>query len=105
MKQKDVLFLLISSAILAVIWIIFNIIHTSLTSTITESVGQELNPIARTFDQKTLDTLKKRQKVTPVEAITIIPSVTPTPTPPAITPVTPISSGSATVATQGGTTR
>ncbi len=105
MKQKDLLFLLISSSILVVIWIIFNILHHSLTSTITDTVGQELNPIAKTFDQTTFDILKKRQKVTPVVAITIIPSITPSPTPLPITPVQPISSESAKQASGGASTQ
>jgi hypothetical protein len=98
MKQKDYLFILISSAIVVVIWITFNILHNVLTSTISESLGQQLVPIAGTFDTQTLDSLKKRAHVTPL--FIIIQSPTPTPTLPPVTPIQPIATASAPLVTQ-----
>ena len=84
MKQKDILFLLISSTFLAIVWIVFTIIHTSLTSTISSSINQQIQPIEGTFDSKTLQVLQKRTAVTPqtqIQATDITPTPTPSPTP------------------------
>lgn len=103
MKQKDIIFILFSSVFLVVCWIIFSILHQSLTSTISESVGQDIVPIAKTFDTQTITVLKKRLQVTPAYDVVQEPTPTPTPIPPKITPLAPLSSQSAQVATQGGT--
>lgn len=84
MKQKDILFLLLSSTFLAVVWIIFTIIHTSLTSTISSTVNQQIQPIDGTFDNKTIQTLQKRTPITPqiqIQATDVTPTPTPSPTP------------------------
>lgn len=98
MKQKDYLFILISSAILVVIWITFTILHSVLTSTISEQLGQQLVPIDGTFDTKTLDALKIRVQITPL--FVIAQSPTPTPTIPPVTPIQPIATASAPIVTQ-----
>lgn len=104
MKQRDLLFLLISSTILAIIWIVFTIAHNALTSTITPTLTQQLIPIQNTFDQKTLQSLQKRQGVTPQYIISVIVSVTPTPTPTLvpISPVNPLPTSGSSSAQQGG---
>lgn len=84
MKQKDILFLLISSTFLAIVWIVFTIIHTSLTSTITSTVHQQIQPIDGTFDTKTVQVLQKRIPITPqvtIQATDLTPTPTITPTP------------------------
>lgn len=98
MRQRDYLFLIISSAILVIIWITFNIIHTALTSTISVSVGQQLIPIAATFDTVELHDLSARNNVIPAYVISLPPSVSPTIPP--VTPIVPLSSTSAQVVTQ-----
>lgn len=98
MKQRDYLFILISSAVLVIVWITFSILHSLLTSTISESLGQQLIPIAGTFDTKTLDALKARTQITPL--FVIVQSPTPTPTIPPVTPIQPIASQSAPIVTQ-----
>jgi hypothetical protein len=99
MKRNDLLFLLGSAAFLVVVWIGFSLIHTNLTSTISDTLVQQIIPIKPTFDTKTIDALKKRTQVTPVYSITN-PDLTVTPTPqPNI--VLPVASTSATQ--QGGT--
>ena len=81
MKQKDILFLLLSSTFLAVVWIVFTIIHTSLTSTISGTLHQQIQPISGSFDNQTIQIIQKRLKVTPKFAIQVIESPTPTVTP------------------------
>ncbi|HEV2339771.1 MAG TPA: hypothetical protein VGT05_03330 [Patescibacteria group bacterium] len=114
MKQNDLLFLLISSAILVTVWVAFSIIHASLTSSISPIVGQELSPIAASFDAKMLTVLASRTKITPASVLLLSPSPKPTIVP--VTPIlpfvqvsiiTPVASSSAQSgtqsATQGGT--
>ncbi|HEX8965556.1 MAG TPA: hypothetical protein VF820_03945, partial [Patescibacteria group bacterium] len=81
MKQKDLLFILISSTLLAIVWIIFTILHNSLSSTITQSVSQQIVPIEGRFDAKTLQTIQKRTQITPVSSIQGTDNITLTPTP------------------------
>ncbi len=82
MKHKDILLLLIPSFVLIVAWIVFSIYHSSVTSTITETVTKEILPISPIFDQDAIDAVKQKGKVAPVyEAKTkIIIEETPTPT-------------------------
>ncbi len=81
MKQKDLLFLLISSAILAGVWIVFTIIHNSLTSTINETVSHQIVPINNSFDNKTVQSLQNRLRVTPQNTLVGTDSLTGVPTP------------------------
>lgn len=66
MKQKDILFLAISSFALIVLWIIFNVYHNVVTSTISQSLIVQIAPIKPDFDIKTIENLKQRKQVTPV---------------------------------------
>lgn len=104
MKRKDILLILVPTFIFVVFWIIFSINHTINTSTISNVESVQIAPIAASFDKKTLDTLKKREIVTPIYEITgastTNPDLSPTPTPTTGTPV--ISTSSATQATNGG---
>lgn len=77
MKRKDIMFLLITTAIFVFIWIVFSIYHNLLTSTIPEILSIQITPISPTFDTKTLDKLKKREKFQPLFESAIIPSLTP----------------------------
>ncbi len=85
MKQKDILFLLIPVALLVIAWIVFNIYHNSVTSTISGSLSTNILPISPNFDTKTISNLKEREKVVPVfefkKAETPTPTLSPTPTP------------------------
>jgi len=102
MKQKDLLFVLISSTFVVALWIIFGIVHNSLTSTITQNTASNLQPISGAFDLKTIKALKSRISVNPQSAIALTPTPLPTPTIPPITPVSPLQSLSIPVATLGG---
>jgi hypothetical protein len=65
-KQKDILFILVSSFIVIVAWIAFNIFHILATSTIDENIQLQLTPISGTFDQKTIQQLKSRESINPL---------------------------------------
>ncbi|HVA96869.1 MAG TPA: hypothetical protein VND99_04390 [Candidatus Acidoferrales bacterium] len=65
-KQKDILFILISSFIVIVAWIAFNIYHIYITSTISEAIQLQLAPITATFDPATIQQLKTRENIVPV---------------------------------------
>lgn len=77
MKQKDILFLLISAFVLVVAWIIFSIYHKSITSTISETLSVQIIPINPNFDAKTLEKIKERNSVAPLYQIQQIPTPTP----------------------------
>lgn len=81
MKQKELLFILISSSILVFIWIAFSIYHSTTTSTIPEATSIQIVPITPTFNTKTIDLLRQRQKSSPVFEL-----AKPTPTATATTP-------------------
>lgn len=89
MKQKkDLYFLLIATLILVVLWVVFSIYQNLISSTISAPVATDINPIAPTFNEKVLTTLKNRQQISPVfSAPQIVPtqtatnSATPTPSP------------------------
>lgn len=105
MKQKDIIFILASSVLVVVAWIVFNVLHQSFTSTISTSLGIAIAPIARTFDTATIATLKKRLQVTPAYDVEEAPTPTPTPVAPSLAPLSPISSQSAKTASTGGSTK
>lgn len=79
MKRKDILFLLITTAIFVFVWIVFSVYHNLLTSTIPEILSIQISPISSNFDTKTLDQLKNREKFEPIFESAIILSVTPSP--------------------------
>lgn len=105
MKQKDLLFILLSSTFLVAVWIIFSVLHNALTSTISENTAANIAPIPATFDTKTLTLLKKRMSIIPQNGIPLTPTPTPTPPPAPITPVSPLQSLSVPVASGGGTSK
>jgi hypothetical protein len=95
-SQRDLLYLSLSALVLTVAWISFNIYHIWATSTITEDLQMQIQPITPDFDTGTITALKSRKKITPVYtsnnppavpvgAKNIQPNVTPTPT---IEPIT-----------------
>lgn len=105
MKQKDLLFMLVSVTFLVLLWIIFGVVHRSLTSTISGSINEAISPISGTFDIKTLEVLKNRQKIIPQTEVGGIPTPTPSATPTPVPTTSPLQSLSVPVASGGGTTR
>lgn len=79
MKQRDIITLLIPAFILIVVWIVFSIFHSSVTSTIPAAVNMQITPIKAIFDMDAISKLKQRQKVTPIYEGS--PAVSPSPTP------------------------
>ncbi|MGH7202852.1 MAG: hypothetical protein ACREHC_00215 [Candidatus Levyibacteriota bacterium] len=65
-RRKDILFILISSFIVVVAWISFNIYHIWITSTVSETIQPQLAPINPVFDPATIQDLKKREQIDPL---------------------------------------
>ena len=103
MKQKDLLFILLSSTFVVALWVVFSVLHNALSSTISSSTARNITAISGSFDTKTLEALKKRENINPQTGIAITPTPTPTPTIVPITPVSPLQLFSAPIATGGGT--
>jgi len=76
MKQKDLLFLLVSVFIMAFAWILFSIIHNAITSTIPETVSIQISPISPSFNIKVIEKLKNKIKVIAVDSFENVPGTT-----------------------------
>lgn len=98
MKQKDLLFLVISTFIIVIAWIGFSIYHNSTTSTIPSQLNTQIIPIPPDFDTKTINTLKAREQVAPIYAgqktVPTQGAISPTPTAVLTTTPIPAASGS-----------
>lgn len=66
MKQKDIFLLLVPMFLFILAWIVFNIYHNSLTSTISEKLNKSITPISPDFDMETINLLGAREKIAPV---------------------------------------
>lgn len=64
-KQKDLLYIAASSFIVTVAWVGFSIYHNMVTSTISENLQLQIQPIDPNFDKETLQKLKNRQAIQP----------------------------------------
>lgn len=93
--QKDILYISISSCVLVVLWVGFNIYHAHVTSTIEPSLQLQIAPIEPRFDSQVIQNLKNRQKVAPIfelNSATNEADIPPTPvvtTAPVITDISP----------------
>ncbi len=76
-RQNEIFLILLSSFILVVIWVCFNIYHASQTSTLNAVLTGEIVPIQPTFDTKTVGELKKRTVIQPIDSVTALPTPTP----------------------------
>lgn len=73
MKRKDIIIILILLFIGIAAWIGSNIYHSAINSTISETINQDILPIAPVFDTEVINKLKQRQEINPsfeLEAIT-----------------------------------
>lgn len=107
MKRKDILLILIPSFIFVLAWIGFSIYHNIVTSTISAPLSMQIAPIVPNFDTSVIESLKNREKISPVYQLSAPTQNTPTPSPsPSPTvPITITSTPSATTtkqATSGG---
>ncbi len=75
MKNREILFLIISTFIIVIAWIGFNIFHNIKTSTIPQNLTIQILPINPNFDTKTIEELKKRKKVQPNFNMSVQPSI------------------------------
>ncbi|OGH21353.1 MAG: hypothetical protein A2958_00950 [Candidatus Levybacteria bacterium RIFCSPLOWO2_01_FULL_38_13] len=66
MKQRDLLFLSISTFVLIIAWVGFSIYHNSVASTISEKVAEKIAPINPTFDTKIINLIKERDAIVPL---------------------------------------
>ena len=64
--QKDILYISISSFVLVVLWVGFNLYHAYVTSTIEPDLQIKILPIEPRFDTETIEKLKTREKITPL---------------------------------------
>lgn len=88
-QQKNLLYILVPSTILVVLWIIFSVYNKSVTSTISSTQTQAIESISPTFPTGVLSSLKKRTAIEPIFSIESVPTdegsesgtlkVTPTP--------------------------
>ena len=69
MKRKDILVLLIPTFIVVILWVVFNVYHSYINSTIPTAVNTQILYIDPDFDLKTIDDLKKRDVVDPIYTI------------------------------------
>lgn len=72
---------MVPALILAVVWVLFNIYHNYVNSTITDPLTHQIIPIEGSFDSATIEEIKQRKRVNPSNEIIIEISGTPTPTP------------------------
>jgi hypothetical protein len=80
---KDLLFISISSFIVAVAWVGFNIYNTWVTTTITPEMQITITTIDATFDTSTIKKLKARKQVVPEMTLSgkAVDQISPTPSP------------------------
>lgn len=79
MKQRDIAILLIPVFILVVLWVIFNVYHNYVNSTITDPLTYQLVPIEGKFDENTINDIKARKRVDSVVIITSPEAISPSP--------------------------
>ncbi len=86
MKQKDLLILLIPMFLVTVLWVIFNIYHNHVSSTITDPLTVQIIPIDGNFNRASLESIKDRKRTEPLfiapvkEVDETTPTISPTPT-------------------------
>lgn len=69
MKQKDFMIILVPLFVLTILWVIFNIYHSFVTSTIKDPLSIQIIPIEGKFDTGTVNEVKNRKKVNPLYEI------------------------------------
>lgn len=87
MKQKNLVIILIPIFVLTVLWVISNVYHSYVNSTIELPVADQIIPINGSFDTKTIQEIKARTRTNPLDEAPIsgtpspAPSSSPTPSP------------------------
>ena len=86
MKQKDLLILLVPMFLVTILWVIFNIYHNYVTSTITDPLTVQIIPIEGKFNKTSLESIRDRKRLEPLFTAPIsdeeeTPSPSPLPSP------------------------
>ena len=103
MKRNDILLLLIPSLLIVVFWVVFNIYHNFVTSTIPEDLNAQITPISPDFDTSVIENFKKRKIIEPLYVISPESQPEENTLPSPLTPSeVPISTASGQQATIGG---
>ena len=68
MDRKNIFVLSIFTLITAIGWIIFDVYHASIDTTIPQNVADELTPISSTFDRGVITKVGGRLHVEPLES-------------------------------------
>lgn len=90
MKEKNIMFILVSSGIVTIAWIAFTFHHTLVTSTLEPDLQEKLKTISDRFNESAIDAILNRREVTPTYELSGVASdpdaeeeqetITPTPT-------------------------
>ncbi len=86
--KRDLIILLVSSFIVIICWIGFNIYSKAVTSTIDASLTKQTLPIEPAFDMTTINNLVEREKVAPLYQSEGLPTPSPEIEEPTPTPTT-----------------
>lgn len=78
-RQREIIIVIISVFLLTLAWIAFDLYHNAITSTISSTLQQDIQPIDPNFDTQTVQTLKQRQFSSPSYTISSPQQTTATP--------------------------
>ena|SRR3989338_6838474 len=81
MRQKDIITIIIPIVIFIIVWVLFNIYHNAATSTISESLNINIQPITPDFNIRALSEVKKRERIEPLYQMDRVEPLTPTQSP------------------------
>ena len=79
-RQREIVILLIPIFILTVCWVVFNVYHSYVNSTIKDPLTSQIIPIQGKFDTETISDIKERKRVDPTSEIIVSDEASPTPT-------------------------
>jgi hypothetical protein len=79
MKQRNLAIILIPVFILTILWVIFNIYHNYISSTITDPLSYQIIPIQGSFDKKIIEEIRQRKRINPVNEIIVTNQASSTP--------------------------
>lgn len=75
MKQRDLFLIVIFTFITVLAWIIFTVYHAHITSTISPTLREKIEPIQPRFDTAVIDILRTERKK--IETLPETPSASP----------------------------
>lgn len=78
-KQQEIIAILVSGFILTCIWIVLNLYHDAVTSTLSQQLNIDIMPITPSFNTGVITELKKRTYIGPQYTFSQQPTPTSTP--------------------------